>query len=102
MYCELNVTDRSCDWFCLKEMMDQARKDTSGVKLEVNERFVYFSDFKQHLVTRCLVSLILIKIKLVGTVFQIKKHKCMMKKNLWIPICTYQILPFLISFQNPQ
>lgn len=53
--------------------MDQARKDTSGVKLEVNERFVYFSDFKRHLVTRCLVSLILIKIKLVGTVFQIKK-----------------------------
>uniref|UniRef100_G3NZW0 Huntingtin-interacting protein 1-related protein n=1 Tax=Gasterosteus aculeatus aculeatus TaxID=481459 RepID=G3NZW0_GASAC len=39
----------------IDEMMDQARKDTSGVKLEVNERFVYFSDFKRHLAIRLLI-----------------------------------------------
>lgn len=34
------VTDKCLIWFCIQEMMNQARKDTSGVKLEVNERFV--------------------------------------------------------------
>uniref|UniRef100_A0A8C2X435 Huntingtin-interacting protein 1-related protein n=1 Tax=Cyclopterus lumpus TaxID=8103 RepID=A0A8C2X435_CYCLU len=39
----------------IDEMMDQARKDTSGIKLEVNERFVYFWDFKQQLAIRMLI-----------------------------------------------
>lgn len=36
---QLFLTDKCYELFCMQEMMNQTRKDTTGIKLEVNERF---------------------------------------------------------------
>lgn len=38
-----SLPDECRVWLCVQEMMNQARQDTSGIKLEVNERFVTLS-----------------------------------------------------------
>lgn len=36
---QLFLTDKCYELCCMQEMMNQTRKDTTGIKLEVNERF---------------------------------------------------------------